>query len=475
MSRAHCWTAIGALALACGAGPEPDAAPGEAPVVAFVDGEAIRADELDAPLRIELYELDSVAYALRAKRLDALIAAREADRVERRLTPPVPPRFEIDVAGAPLRGRADAPVTIVQFVDYESPHARRTHPVLTSVLDAHPDEVRFALRDLPLPFHRHAVEAARAAHCAGEQDAYWRMHDALLLEERDLPRERLEAAARRAGLELAAWRECLDSRRHADRVAAGALQAAALGVGTRMAVFVGGRYLSPPISRQTLTDAIAAELGRPLAVAADAGAAREAAPAPAPPAELPWSLDLVIPARGGAGAFAAIRTAPARAPELYAEGDRIDGSVELVRIFPDRVELERDGAIETLVLNPSPAPLPPGPLPRVPAGALPAPDRVATLQRARVDAALADRRALERALAPAGSRDSERRLLAADRVEPGGLLDAVGIESGDVLLTVDGVFATGRDAVWRAFAERDDFVVVSMRRGRPQAVRVRIE
>jgi protein-disulfide isomerase/type II secretory pathway component PulC len=479
-----------AAVVLCACGAEPPAAETEpapeladADVAARVDGVAITQAELDAPLRIELHALDVARHELRRERLEQLIEARvgataaaDPTRVERLLRPPDAPRFTLDVADAPVRGRADAPLTLVYFIDYESPHARRMQPVLEAVLEAYAEDVRLALRDLPLPFHRNARAAARAAHCAGEQDAYWRMYDAMLLDAAALDREHLERAGRRAGVDVDALLACVDARRHAPRIEADLRRAAQIGVGMRVALFVGGRFVATPIAFDALASIVDEELGRPPRRAAPEPAA--VAPNAAKPTSLPWSLDFVIPARGEARAFAGIRTEAAAAPGTFGEGDEVAPGVVLLRVEPRRVYLQRQGrtdATEYLDLNESPDPLPTGRLPPLPPSAFPEPQRVVTLERARVTAALADRSGLERKLTPTSATFSDRRLLVVERVVPGDLYDLLGLREGDVLMAVDGEWLTDQhNPLWQAAAQRDEIVLVFMRRGLPHSLRYRL-
>jgi protein-disulfide isomerase len=88
----------------------------------------------------------------------------------------------VDVGNAPARGSQDAPVTIVEFSDYECPFCgrffRETLPALqTEYIDS--GRVRLVYRDFPLNSHRHAQKAAEAAKCADGQGHYWAMHDLL--------------------------------------------------------------------------------------------------------------------------------------------------------------------------------------------------------------------------------------------------------------------------------------------------------
>lgn len=224
------------LALACSDSPPDMGAAGEvdaraaSPVVAVVDGVEIPSDAVDARLRLDLHDLEQTAYARRLERIEALARERlgpgiepgspEWDaRVEIRLEPPEPPRLAIPPSPGPALGPATAPVTLVEFVDFESPHCRRLQPDLLRVLEDHPDEVRLEIRDLPLPYHRQAFVAAKAAHCAGEQGAYWAYHDLLLLEQPAFSPGDLARHADRLGLDPGGFSACLASAR--GRIASG--------------------------------------------------------------------------------------------------------------------------------------------------------------------------------------------------------------------------------------------------------------
>ena len=138
------------------------------------------------------------------------------------------------VAGAPTLGRADAPVTIVEFSDYQCPFCGRFFatvlPALKSeYIDA--GKVRYVFRDFPLDqLHPMARKAAEAAHCAGEQGKYWEMHDALFRNQRALSPPELREHARALGLDGARFETCLASGRYAARIERGLADGAAAGV-----------------------------------------------------------------------------------------------------------------------------------------------------------------------------------------------------------------------------------------------------
>ena len=92
-----------------------------------------------------------------------------------------PLRTEVSIpADAPSRGPESAPVTLVEFSDYQCPFCRRAHPALEEVLARYGDRVRFVYLDYPLPNHSRAVPASQAARCAGEQGKYWDYHENLM-------------------------------------------------------------------------------------------------------------------------------------------------------------------------------------------------------------------------------------------------------------------------------------------------------
>ena len=131
------------------------------------------------------------------------------------------------------RGRADAPVTVVEFTDYQCPYCRRfqagTWPRLKrNYVDT--GKVRFIVRDLPLSFHSQARPGAEAAHCAGEQGRFWRMHDALLAGGAKLDAASLARQAQAMGLDVGRFRDCVTANKYDAAIARNAATAANLGL-----------------------------------------------------------------------------------------------------------------------------------------------------------------------------------------------------------------------------------------------------
>ena len=139
-------------------------------------------------------------------------------------------------------GRADAPLTVVEFTDYQCPYCRRfqaaTWPQLKrDYVDT--GKVRFIVRDLPLSIHSNARPAAEAAHCAGEQGHFWPMHDALLQKDADLSPGGIASRAQSLGLDMARFRACVAANKYESAIAANASHADALDIRGTPAFIVG--------------------------------------------------------------------------------------------------------------------------------------------------------------------------------------------------------------------------------------------
>jgi protein-disulfide isomerase len=148
-----------------------------------------------------------------------------------------------NVAGAPSLGRADAPVTIVEFSDYQCPFCQRFYTTTFAALKKEyidVGKVRYVFRDYPLEqLHSHARKAAEAAHCAGEQGKYWQMHDALFQSQGALDLPQLAEHARSLGLDGPTFDRCLSSDRNAVRIDRGLAEGAAAGVQGTPAFVIG--------------------------------------------------------------------------------------------------------------------------------------------------------------------------------------------------------------------------------------------
>jgi protein-disulfide isomerase len=175
-----------------------------------------------------------------------------------------PLREQVDAAG-PQRGSPQAPVTIVEFSDFQCPYCGRFTPVLAQVMTAYPTQVRLVYRYLPLStLHPDAEKAAEAAVCANNQGKFWEMHDTLFAEQNGLGVAALKEKAKRLGLDFEQFNACLDNDQGSPPVAADAKAAEMLGLESTPASFVNGRFVNGAVSFEELSAMIDDELRREL-------------------------------------------------------------------------------------------------------------------------------------------------------------------------------------------------------------------
>ncbi len=187
-------------------------------------------------------------------------------------------------ARAPFRGGAHARVVIEHFADFQCPFCSRVSPAIDQIVRTYGDRVRVVWRDYPLPFHTNAMPAAEAAREVLAQrgnDAFWRFHDLLFANQRDLERADLERYAMQLQVDMARFRSALDQHTHAAGIRAdiAAADASHAEMGTP-ATFINGHFVSgaqPFDEFQRVIDA--ALQGHPTAQ-------QPTAPAP-PPAPVP--------------------------------------------------------------------------------------------------------------------------------------------------------------------------------------------
>jgi Na+/H+ antiporter NhaA len=166
---------------------------------------------------------------------------------------------DVDLERDHIRGRPDAPVTLLEYGDYECPYCGHAAPVIAKLLDHLGDELRYVFRHLPLSdVHPSAQLAAEAAEAAGAQNAYWDMHDRLLTHQDTLAPSDLYRHAAALGLDLNRFSDDLRRRHFAHRVARDVQSADASGVSGTPTFFVNGRRHQGVYDVDTLTRAVKA-------------------------------------------------------------------------------------------------------------------------------------------------------------------------------------------------------------------------
>jgi protein-disulfide isomerase len=155
-----------------------------------------------------------------------------------------PPRVNI-----PLReddrakGPKNAPVTIVEFSDFQCPFCKRAQVMVDQLMTEYKDKIRLVYRDYPLPFHPQAAPAAEAALCAGDQGKYWEYNNHLMTVEGTLQPDDLKKRATELGLDLAAFQTCVDGEKWDPVIKASSDEATSLGVTGTPTFFINGRMI----------------------------------------------------------------------------------------------------------------------------------------------------------------------------------------------------------------------------------------
>ena len=193
-----------------------------------------------------------------ARRADFVRQLREAAHVRVALDPP---RIELPVTG-PTRGKAGAPVTIVEYSDFECPFCGRATSTMRKVLDQYSGSVQVIYRDFPLPSHRGAARAAEAAHCAGDQGKYWEMNDRLFAKGGAITDGDIRKAALELQLDEKELAACLDSGKHTATWKASQAEGESAGVQSTPTFFINGRMIAGAAPYEMFAQVIDDELTR---------------------------------------------------------------------------------------------------------------------------------------------------------------------------------------------------------------------
>jgi len=174
-----------------------------------------------------------------------------------------PLRTEIPTAGFPTLGPASAPITIVEFSDFECPYCGGLFPTLKEIEKKYADKIRVVYRQYPLTsLHPHAQKAAEASLCADEQKRFWDFHDSLFGNQQDLTVDSLKRRAVELKLDAPAFNTCLDSGKHAETIKKDIVEGSRAGVSGTPAIFINGRLLSGNQPYTSIAQVIEDELQR---------------------------------------------------------------------------------------------------------------------------------------------------------------------------------------------------------------------
>jgi protein-disulfide isomerase len=201
---------------------------------------------------------------------DAKRAAEEKMKGDAVKAKETAPEMAKSIEGLPFRGKANAPVTIVEFSDFQCPYCSRGFKTMEEVMKKYPNDVKFAFKHYPLPMHPWAKPAAIAAYCASQQngDAFWMLHDGYFNHQGEVNAENLMAKSKEflAGskLDMKKWSACAETKESPEYKAAEKAVDDSVAFGTKHGVsgtpgfFVNGMFINGAQPVETFDAAIAA-------------------------------------------------------------------------------------------------------------------------------------------------------------------------------------------------------------------------
>ncbi|MFO0597511.1 MAG: thioredoxin domain-containing protein [Myxococcaceae bacterium] len=150
---------------------------------------------------------------------------------------------DLKVDGAPVKGPKNAPVTIVEFSDFQCPFCSRVVPTLHDLEKQYEGKVKVIFKHQPLPFHNNARAAAAASMAANEQGKFWEMHDKLFANQQALDRPNLERFASELGLDMGKFKAALDSNKFDAYITADSNEGMRVGANGTPTFFINGRQV----------------------------------------------------------------------------------------------------------------------------------------------------------------------------------------------------------------------------------------
>jgi protein-disulfide isomerase len=161
------------------------------------------------------------------------------------LEPPELPRLEVANGTEVARGPETAPITVVEFADYECPYCGRGYENMKAVFAKYDGKIKWYFRNFPLSFHKNAMAYATAATCAGRQGKFWEMHDAILDNQKTMEAKGgPEGLATELGLDMSSFKACLEDKEVSKAILEDMTAAQAVGVTGTPAYYINGIMIS---------------------------------------------------------------------------------------------------------------------------------------------------------------------------------------------------------------------------------------
>ena len=178
------------------------------------------------------------------RQLGARVDKIEAVLVPKRVGPDPTRIHTINTAGAQAKGPETAPVTIVEFSEFQCPFCARVAPTLQQIQATYKDSVRIVWKHLPIASHKDAAGASLAAEAAGRQGKFWEFHDRLFADQTKLGPEDLKQHAKELQLDMSRFETDLLDGDHQTRIEADVAEAKALDILGTPGIFINGRFVA---------------------------------------------------------------------------------------------------------------------------------------------------------------------------------------------------------------------------------------
>lgn len=204
----------------------------------------------------------SVAY-LKKDDSDKAKAGESANQAKNPSPPPTPAAPPAPTANKPvnikvskddhIRGNFDAPITIVEYSDFQCPYCSRFHDTMTQVMENYPNDVRWVYKNFPLDsLHPYARKAAEAAECAADQGKFWEYADGLFANQRSINSDYFPALAKKLGLNASEFDKCFSSGKYSQKVNDNSLEGRQNGVTGTPGSYINGQKLGGAVPYEKL-------------------------------------------------------------------------------------------------------------------------------------------------------------------------------------------------------------------------------
>jgi len=317
-------------------------------VIARLGERTVSIEEIDAPIKLRLFDLEWRKYELRRavlkRKIDEYINKNEhlenasPESVGVFLTPPSPPRVEFPEDKRPLKGSAYAQVHIALFCSYQSSHCARLQPVIQELEARYKGSISFGFYDFPQSFHRYAKSAANAVHCAAELSTPWEFQSAIYADISQLNTERYLSIAGQLGFDKTIFSACINEFRYKDKITSDMAFGQKLGLGNVPVFFINGLYVKGPQTTDGFGYYIDEELNR-------LGAIKPVL------STLPIKLLATSLSNKTEESTAIIQYLETNEIRTYKTGESLNKKIKLVTIEEARIVIDHRGRLEFILLK----------------------------------------------------------------------------------------------------------------------------